>query len=104
MNVSVVPDSLTSVEPSVSVTVNPGISSSVVVIDTCWSATASKLSSEASWTMEIVVEEIWDPSIIPRSSMPLAVIVCGVSQFSGVNVIESRSTVCVDFESDVRLA
>ena len=27
------------------------------------------------------------------SSTPLAVMVCGVSQFSGVNVIESRSTV-----------
>ena len=58
MNVSVVPDSLTSVDPSVSVTVNPGTSSSVVVTDTCWSATASKLSSEASWTMEIVAVEV----------------------------------------------
>ena len=43
--------------------------------------------------MEIVVVEVCEPSTVPRSSTPAAVMVCGASQFAGVNVIESRSTV-----------
>ena len=52
-----VPVSATVVDPPVSVTVKPATSSSVVVADTVWSATASNVSSElASLTATVRVE------------------------------------------------
>ena len=45
VNVSVLPDSATAVEPSVSAIVKPATSSSVVVTETVWSLIESKLSS-----------------------------------------------------------
>ena len=93
MKVSVVPDSSTPVEPSDSTMVNPGTSSSVVVTLTVWSPTAPKVASDAASTTATVIFETCEPSMIPASSIPVVVIVCGVSQFAGVNVTESRSTV-----------
>ena len=58
VKVSVVPDSSTPVDPSVSVMVNPAVSSSVVVTETVWSLTESKLSSELTSTIETVIEEV----------------------------------------------
>ena len=85
VNVSVVPDSATSVDPPVSVTVNPATSSSVVVVVTVWSATGSKSLSElASSTATVTVDEIV-PSI-RSSSTPVTVTVCGVSQLALVKV------------------
>ena len=54
---SVVPDSSTPVDPSVSATVNPATSSSVVDTETVCSATPSKLLSEAASLIEIVIVE-----------------------------------------------
>ena len=88
-----VPDSSTLVDPSVSVTVKPGTSSSVVVTFTVWFATASNESSEANGTIEIVTTDTCEPSMIPTSSTPVDVIVCGVSQFAEVKVIEAGETV-----------
>ena len=85
MNVSVVPDSATPVEPIDSAMVNPAVSSSVVVAVTVWSATPSKSSSErASRTVIVSVESIF-PSMI-SSSAPVTVTVCGVSQLPLVKV------------------
>ena len=90
---SVVPDSSTSVEPSDSTMVNPGTSSSVVVTLTVWSTTAPKAASDASWTIATVISEICDPSMIPTSSIPVVVIVCGVSQLAEVKVTDIGFTV-----------
>ena len=85
MNVSVVPDSATAVEPLDSAMVNPATSSSVVVAVTVWSATASKLSSDAASTTATVNAELMEPSMM-LSSTPVTVTVCGVSQFPLVKV------------------
>ena len=85
MKVSVVPDSATAVAPPVSAMVNPAVSSSVVVAVTVWSATPSKLLSDAASTTEIVNVEFTDPST-RSSSTPVTVAVCGVSQLAFVNV------------------
>ena len=53
----------------------------------------SNESSEASGTIEIVTTDTCEPSIIPASSTPVDVIVCGVSQFVEVKVIEAGETV-----------
>ena len=87
MKVSVSPASVTVVDPSGSETVNPATSSSVVDTETVWSATASKLLSEAASLTEIVVVEVMVPSII-LSSTPVTVTTCAVSQFADVNVSE----------------
>ena len=59
MNVSVVPDSATLVDPPLSAMVNPAVSSSVVVAVTVWSARASKLLSELpSLILTVIVDEI----------------------------------------------
>ena len=85
VNVSVVPDSATDVDPPVSAIVNPATSSSVVVAVTVWSATPSKSSSELpSLTLTVIVEEIV-PST-RSSSTPVTVTVCGVSQLALVKV------------------
>ena len=85
VTLSVVPSSATSVELSLSTTVKPGVSSSVVEADTAWSATLSNSSSEllASTAMEIVDDTV--PSI-RKSSVPVTVTVCGVSQLAFVKV------------------
>ena len=85
VNMSVVPDSSTSVAASVSSIVNPGVSSSDVSTETVWSATLSKSSSELASIIEITVDEVTVPSIM-SSSIPVTVTVCAVSQFEGVNV------------------
>ena len=85
MNVSVLPDSSTSVAASVSSIVNPGASLSAVSTDTVWSAIASKSSSELASMMDITTDDVTVPSIM-LSSIPVTVTVCGVSQFEGVNV------------------
>ena len=83
---SVVPDSSTSVDPSVSSIVNPATSSSVVTTDTVWSATLLKSESDIESTIVMVMVEFWSPSMI-SSSAPVTVTVCGVSQFAGVKEI-----------------
>ena len=80
MKVSVVPDSSTLVDPSVSVTVKPATSSSVVVADTVWSSTESKSSSELASSTAIVMVDVMVPST-KLSSAPVTVTVCGVSVF-----------------------
>ena len=40
-----------------------------------------------------MISELCDPSMIPTSSIPIVVIVCGVSQFSFVKVIDPGFTV-----------
>ena len=61
------------------------MSSSVVVAVTVWSATPSKLLSDAASTTEIVNVEFTDPST-RSSSTPVTVTVCGVSQLALVKV------------------
>ena len=85
MKVSVVPDSATLVDPPLSAMVNPAVSSSVVVAVTVWSATPSKLLSDAASTTETVNVEFTDPST-RSSSTPVTVAVCGVSQLALVKV------------------
>ena len=87
VNVSVLPDSSTSVAASVSSIVNPATSSSRVSTETVWSARSSKLSSDAVSKIAIVMFVVWSPSTT-FSSTPVTVTVCGVSQFSDVNVTE----------------
>ena len=58
VKVSVVPDSFTEVDPPDSATVNPGISLSVVVTVTVWSAKGSKLSFEDPSLTEMVTVEV----------------------------------------------
>ena len=84
---SVPPASVTPVDPSVSATVNPATSSSVVDTETVCSATPSKLLSEAASTTEMVVVEETVPST-RSSSAPVTVTVCAVSQFADVKVSE----------------
>ena len=85
MRVSVVPDSSTLVDPSVSAMVNPATSSSVVETETERSATSSKSSSELPSTILIVMVDVCVPSMM-LSSTPVTVMVCGVSQFAEVKV------------------
>ena len=85
MKVSVVPASETLVDPPVCVMVNPAVSLSVVVTDTVWLATESKLSSDMPSLTAIVIVEVMVPSI-RLSSTPVTVTVLGVFQFSGVKV------------------
>ena len=83
---SLVPDSSTSVDPSVSSIVNPATSSSVVTTETVWSATLLKSESDIESTIVIVMVEFWSPSMM-SSSAPVTVTVCAVSQFAGVKEI-----------------
>ena len=85
VKVSVVPASETLVDPPDCATVNPAVSLSVVVADTVWSATASKLSSERASTTATVRVEVMVPST-RLSSTPVTVNDCGVFQFPDVNV------------------
>ena len=85
VNVSVVPDSATLVDPSVSTTVKPATSLSVVVAETVWSATGSKLLSELASSTVMVMVEVMVPST-RLSSTPVTVTVLGVFQFSGLKV------------------
>ena len=85
VKVSVVPDSSTLVDPSVSTMVNPATSSSVVVAETVWSLTESKLLSELPPLTPTVTVEVIVPST-RSSSAPVTVTVCGVSQFPEVKV------------------
>ena len=85
MNVSVVPDSSTSVDPSGSTTVKPATSSSAVSTETVWSLTPWKLASEIASMIEMEMLEVIVPSI-KLSSTPVTVTVCGVFQFTEVNV------------------
>ncbi len=74
VKVSVVPVSETLVDPPVSVMVNPAVSLSVVVADTVWFATESKLSFELSSTTAAVKVEVIVPSMM-LSSTPVTVTV-----------------------------
>ena len=85
VKVSVVPDSSTVVDPSVSATVKPATSLSVVVEATVWSATESNVSSELASSTVMVMVEVIVPST-RSSSTPVTVTVCGVSQFSVLKV------------------
>ena len=85
VKVSVAPSSETLVDPPDSTMVNPAVSSSVVVADTVWSSTASKVSSESASTTATVRVEVIVPST-RLSSTPVTVNDCGVFQFSDVNV------------------
>ena len=80
-----VPVSATVVDPPVSVTVKPATSSSVVVADTVWSATASNVSSELASSTVMVTVEVIVPST-RSSSTPVTVTVRGVFQFSVLKV------------------
>ena len=82
---SVVPDSLTLVELSVSAIVNPATSSSVVVTETDCGDRGSKLLSEAPSFIAISIVLVIVPSIM-LSSMPVTVTVCGVFQLALVKV------------------
>ena len=64
---------------------NPATSSSVVDTETVWSAIASKSSSEFASSIETVMVEVCEPSMMSSSS-PVMVATCGVSQFAGVKV------------------
>ena len=75
---SVVPDSSTPVDPSVSETVNPATSSSVVDTETVWSAIASKSSSEFASSIETVMVEVCEPSMMSSSPVMVAPAVCPV--------------------------
>ena len=63
----------------------PATSSSVVVADTVWSATGSKLLSELASSTVMVMVEVMVPST-RLSSTPVTVTVCGVFQFALVKV------------------
>ncbi len=85
VNVSVLPDSATAVEPPVSAMVNPATSLSVVVTETAWSLIESKLSSERASTTVTVSVDVTVPST-RSSSAPVTVKDCGVSQLAEVKV------------------
>ena len=74
VNVSVVPDSATAVEPPDSAMVNPATSSSEVVTETVWSSTESKSSLELASSTAIVIVLVMVPSIM-SSSTPVTVMV-----------------------------
>ena len=99
MNVSVLPDSSTSVDPSVSSIVKPATSSSVVSTERVWSSSPSKSSSELASSTAIVIVEVVVPSMM-LSSTPVTVMVCGVSQFAAVKVTLA-GTVASPVSSDV---
>ena len=103
VNVSVVPDSATAVDPPVSVMVNPAVSSSVVVAVTVWSATLSKSLSELLSSTVIVIVDPCSPSMM-SSSTPVTVTVCGVSQLALVKVAELVTVVSPEsFEENVKV-
>ena len=85
VNVSVVPDSATLVDPLDSAIVNPATSLSVVATATVWLATESKLLSDAASTMDAVMVLFTVPSM-RLSSTPVTVTVCGVFQLPEVKV------------------
>ena len=87
VKVSVVPDSETLVDPPDSITVNPATSLSVVVTETVWSATPSKLSFELPSLTATVMVEVMVPSM-RLSSTPVTVTVCAEFQFAEVKVSE----------------
>ena len=99
LNVSVSPDSSTSVDPSVSVMVNPAMSLSAVVTVKDWSSNGSKLSSELRSTTEMVTVEFCVPSA-RSSSAPVTITVCGESQFADVKVSDPGETVDSSVSSD----
>ena len=99
MNVSVLPDSSTSVAASVSSIVNPGVSSSVVSTETVWSSKLSNPSSELASSTAMVIVEVMVPST-RSSSIPVTVTVCAVSQLTGVKVTVA-GTVASPVSSDV---
>ena len=101
VNVSVVPDSSTSVDPSSSWMVYPAVSSSVVVTETVWFSTASYPSSELASSIETVIDVTWFPSTA-ASSTPVTVTVCAVSQLAEVKV-RVDVTVASPVSFDVRM-
>ena len=66
---------------------NPAVSLSVVVTETVWSATPSKLSFEFASLTETVIVEVMLPSM-RLSSAPVTVTVWAEFQFAGVKVSE----------------
>ena len=72
-----------------------------MVAVTAWAATPSKASSDASWTMAISNCVVCGPSMMPISSTPVTVIVCGVSQSLVVNVIDPGERVASVSLADV---
>ena len=74
VKVSVLPDSETLVDPPDCAMVNPAVSLSVVVADTVWFATGSKLLSELPSFMATVIVEVTVPSM-RLSSAPVTVTV-----------------------------
>ena len=101
VNVSVLPDSSTSVAASVSVTVNSGMSSSVVVTVTIWSSSGSNPSSELASSTLMTTLVVWSPSISTPSLTPVTVIVWGTFQSAGVKLMDARSTEASPLSSDV---
>ena len=101
VNVSVLPDSSTSVAASVSVTVNSGMSSSVVVTATISSSSGSNPSSELASSTLMMTLVVWSPSISTPSLTPVTVIVWGTFQSAGVKLIDARSTEASPLSSDV---
>ena len=69
-----VPVSATLVDPPDSTTVKPATSSSVVDVETVWSAKLSKLSFEAASSTAMVMVEAMVPSMM-SSSTPVTVTV-----------------------------
>ena len=59
-----------------------------MVAVTAWADNPSKASSDASWTMAMSNCVVCGPSMMPISSTPVTVMVCGVSQSLVVNVID----------------
>ena len=98
MNVAVEPVSAT--VRAVSLFVKPGVSLSVVVTVTVWSARASKLSFERPSRTAIVIVELMLPSII-LSFAPVIVMVCAVSQLAFVNVKDPELTVASPVSPEV---
>ena len=80
-----VPASETLVDPPDCAIVNPATSLSVVVTETVWSATPSKLSLELPSFTATVIVEVMVPSM-RLSSTPVTVTVCAEFQFAEVKV------------------
>ena len=80
-----VPVSATLVDPPDCAIVNPATSLSVVVTETVWSATPSKLSLELPSFTATVIVEVMVPSM-RLSSTPVTVTVCAEFQFAEVKV------------------
>ena len=100
VNVSVLPDSSTSVAASVSVTVNSGMSSSVVVTAMIWSSSGSNPSSEFTSSTLTMMLVVWSPSMSTPSLTPVTVIVWGTFQLAGVKLMDARSRLASPVSSD----